>query len=566
MKIRIGSLLIVLFMAFLSLAQSITSEEVHPYSTKYIDNWSETLSDIGNIKWLKTELGLGASEDLVLKRKTEGNTGTHFQYVHLISGSEVIGSGVNLHLYKNGKALLQNYLINATTLSIDPISAETPYLILKNSRLNACYRVLNDDIRQQWEYRNAKGDLILQTDRYQYFKDTTVKAKVFMVNPVNSARTSYGGMYRDFGDQSNDSLEAQQYTVDMYAQFRNDSFFLKHPKFSFQDVSAPFYFDPYTNTTDTFFYTRDNKRFEAVNIFYHLTTYHDQLVDLGFESLMEPVQIDPHGIGGSDNSRFDPLAYTLEYGDGNVDDAEDGEVVLHEYAHSLSTTANYTIGNGKQRDAMEEGNCDYLSKSYSRSVNDYNSYNVFSWDGHNEFWNGFIINSTERYPDDLKNFTNADRDIWSSALMCIYDFIGRETTDELVLEHLSYQYNTATMPDMAEIIMHLDTVLNAGANYEPIKECFVQKGFMQRSVSIEDISTSDQFSVLNSAGFVLGTANAEIKSDEEFNIVIYNVNGQLMREAESVRSFSLSPEEFAKGLYIVQITQAQKQYSLKLIR
>lgn len=564
---RIGSILILGLLSLIANAQSMQNKgELQPYKQWYFTDWKSDISDQSNLNWLKNTLQLAEYEGLKLKKKTTTKAGIHFQYVHTIQNSEVVSSGVNLHLYTNGNALIQQYLISTKSVAVEANPKALPYLILSGTRLLPCERRLNDAKRQQWEYITEFNEVVLKEDRYQYYRDTTVRARVFMVNPVNSAKTSYGGMYVDNGDQTNDSLDGQLQEVEMYAQYRNDSFFLQHPKFKFREVSGPFLFDKYIQTTDSFFYTRNQKRFEAVNVFYHLTNYYNYLKQLGYDSYAEAVDIDVHGIGGDDNSRFDPSSYTLEFGDGNVDDAEDIEVVLHEYTHALSTTANYTTGNSKQRDAMEEGNCDYICKSYSRSVNDHNSYKVFSWDGHNEFWNGFVINSTKRYPDDLKNQINADRDIWSSALMCMHDFIGRETTDELVLEHLAYQFSNSTMSDMAAILLHVDTILNGGSNYSAIKECLVQKGFMQYSASVDKLEALPSHYVKNSLAFALGEGNLLVSDKEPFNLEFYNLQGKLMLQFSGASSYTIEPHQLAKGMYFVKLIQGNQSYSLKLVR
>lgn len=564
---RIGITLILGLLTLFSSAQSKRDNAtIQPYKQIHITDWQSVKSDQSNIAWLKHTLGLSNSESLELRNKTKGVSGMHFQYIHQLDGSEVLSSGINLHLYNNGKALIQSYLINTDLITVEANPLSLPYYVQSNDHLIPCSKRLNQAKRQQWEFVTAYGEVITKVDRYEYFRDTTVRAKVFMVNPVNSANTVYGGMYVDNGDQTNDSLDAQLHEVEMHAQFRNDSFFLQHPKFRFREVSGPFLFDKYIQTTDTFFYTRDHKRFEAVNVFYHLTNYYEYLKQLGFDDYSLEVEIDVHGIGGDDNSRFDPSEYTLEFGDGNVDDAEDIEVALHEYTHALSTTANYTMGNSKQRDAMEEGNCDYISKSYSRSVNDHNSYKVFSWDGHNEFWGGFIINSTERYPDDLKNQINADRDIWSSALMCIYDFLGRETTDALVLEHLSYQFSNATMPDMAEILLHVDTILNSGANYSAIKECFVQKGFMEYFASVSDVQDLPQHMVKNSLAFALGEGDLEVSDKKPFSLEFFDALGKSVLKMSGDSSYHISPDQLSKGMYFLKVVQGNSTYSLKLVR
>lgn len=91
---------------------------------------------------------------------------------------------------------------------------------------------------------------------------------------------------------------------------------------------------------------------------------------------------------------------------------------------------------------LGEGSGDYWAMSYSRSLNQWASnepqYNwMFSWDGHNECWNGRITNYTKKYPSGLTGTIHTDGQIWATALMRIYNRIGKEKTDRIFLEGLS---------------------------------------------------------------------------------------------------------------------------------
>lgn len=85
-----------------------------------------------------------------------------------------------------------------------------------------------------------------------------------------------------------------------------------------------------------------------------------------------------------------------------------------------------------------QGVGDYLAMSYSRSKElwtpaDPEYYWVYSWDGHNEFWDGRITNYEKKYPNGLVGDVHIDGQIWSTCNMKIWDAIGREASDKIHL-------------------------------------------------------------------------------------------------------------------------------------
>lgn len=170
-----------------------------------------------------------------------------------------------------------------------------------------------------------------------------------------------------------------------------------------------------------------------------------------------------------------------------MDDAEDAQVVIHEFTHALIDQAAPDTYLGDDRKSMEEGYGDYLAMSYSEHLTGKKETDVFSWDAHNEFWDGFIVNSPTTYRLRTGKM-NHDREIWSSFLTMIAERIGRTTTDELVLESLYYLQPNITMPEMGSILLHLDTVLHLARNSDVIQSCMMEKEFR---VSNPGTSTND---------------------------------------------------------------------------
>ena len=208
-----------------------------------------------------------------------------------------------------------------------------------------------------------------------------------------------------------------------------------------------------------------------------------------------PIEIDPHGLNGADNSYYLPGPNRIAFGDGGVDDAEDVDVILHEYGHAIQFGQVPGWGGGEEG-AMGEGFGDYWAGSFSISISEFRWYWVFNWDGHNPFWSGRILNSTKHYPEDMTGQIHTDGEIWSAGLMdCLRDAgVGRAVMDNLVLEHHFMIGSSATMAEAAAAIIDADINLFDGAHVGPLLFWLSERGFLD----------PEDFSVLLIAGFGLG--------------------------------------------------------------
>jgi hypothetical protein len=520
--------------------------------------------DVSNAERLEMHIQLSENEELIESFVTTSPFAKHITFKHYKNQKEVLFSGVKLHLYKDGSVMYQVYLSDLHLLDFDP---HLPYLLpTVNGLVSVKKSIIEDVAYPKLNYEDRNGQLLFQEDQYRYVKrDTIANAKVFTINPINSANKSYGGSFVDNGDATNTALNEERKWVQMQVRYENGTYYLESDNMFIDDFSAPNDSNNYEQQTADYDYTRDKSFFEAVNAYYHINSLAEYTKSLGYGSLVKKMAVDVHALGGADNSAYDPNNHTLMFGTGGVDDAEDGEVVTHEFTHSLCELAspNTTIGN--QRKAIEEGICDYYAKAYSRTFNDNTSNQVFSWDGHNEFWSGIDINTNRIFPRDLKNTKDGDRDMYSSALMCVHDFIGRETTNSILLEHFYYLVPNATMPDMATIMLQIDSANFGKRNYSSLKTCFVAAGFMQHGASVDELSSNDNLTVINSSGFSKGTGNLEIRLPDIANWRIYNVLGQLVTE-DKTNHLELNPIDFKSGFYLLTICLLDKTYTLKLVR
>ena len=119
------------------------------------------------------------------------------------------------------------------------------------------------------------------------------------------------------------------------------------------------------STTNTFTYTRDDDRFEQVMAYFWVNQAQEYLQSLGFGSTLpavnaesQDVRIDQYGI---DNSYSTDKKDFIRLGKGGVDDAEDGEVIVHEYGHAVHDSQVPGFGSSLDAGSIGEAFGDYLS-------------------------------------------------------------------------------------------------------------------------------------------------------------------------------------------------------------
>lgn len=280
---------------------------------------------------------------------------------------------------------------------------------------------------------------------------------VFLPDPLSVALVPYGNPYADNNDATNASLDATMSNVTLQdINFTGSVYQLVGPYAEVVDFENPSK-GLFEQATSDFNFNRNDDAFEAVNCYYHIDLSMRYINETLGTSCMPfqyngGVQYDPSGLNGQDNSHYLGGSGRVAFGEGGVDDAEDADVVLHELGHGIHDWL--TGGNLSQVDGLSEGSGDYWATSYSRSLNQWTpadaEYNwMFSWDGHNPFWNGRITNYTASYPSGLTGAIHTDGQIWCSALMRIYDIIGRTKVDKAFLEGLAMTGSNTSQEDAA---------------------------------------------------------------------------------------------------------------------
>lgn len=187
---------------------------------------------------------------------------------------------------------------------------------------------------------------------------TTGTGLVFKVNPVQSS-----------GDESlvdaKDSAGAVPTSEYASVPLRNldGSGYLRGRWVTVESATGT----PAYSATGVFNYNRKDDQFEQVMAYFWVNQAQEYIQSLGFGSRLRPVvqqsfsvKIDQYG---GDNSYQTDKPYRIRLGKGGVDDAEDAEVIVHEYGHAVH--ASQVPGYGTSLDAGSIGEAwgDYLAVS-----------------------------------------------------------------------------------------------------------------------------------------------------------------------------------------------------------
>jgi hypothetical protein len=231
----------------------------------------------------------------------------------------------------------------------------------------------------------------------------------------------------------------------------------------------------------------DSKRgttgFKEAMVYFHIDGAQRYLRSLGFDDINDrPIGVNVSGTI-EDNSFYSPITRSLSFGTGGVDDAEDAEIILHEYGHSIQDAQNPGFGVDGEARAMGEGFGDYFSASFFENRKPARFRHLLgSWDAtaYSDEETPYLrrLDSTKLYPRDKVGEEHADGEIWSACLWQIRDKIGRERMDRLTIAHHYLIGRDATFREAAQALIRADQKLYRGAHKAQITSVFVKRGIL----------------------------------------------------------------------------------------
>ncbi|MDI3402257.1 M4 family metallopeptidase [Streptomyces cavernicola] len=309
---------------------------------------------------------------------------------------------------------------------------------------------------------------------------TAAQARLFMVNPVQSS-----------GDQSlvdgKDAAAAVPDSAYALAPLRNlDASGGLNGKWAYvrSETGEP------AKAADASGYGRADDQFEQVMAYFWVNESQEYLQSLGFGGELpgandraQPVRINQWG---GDNSFFTDKKAEIRFGKGGVDDAEDAEVVVHEYGHAVHHAQVPGFGTSPEAGAIGESFGDYLAVSVGAYADD-----KYGWPAEAELacvadWDSVSysetphclrrIDSDKTYADKVGE-VHADGEIWSRALYDIRRDLGARTADRIIV---NAQFGFA--PDTSFKDAALKTIATAESMYGKAAAATVRAAFQGREI------------------------------------------------------------------------------------
>jgi Zn-dependent metalloprotease len=222
-----------------------------------------------------------------------------------------------------------------------------------------------------------------------------------------------------------------------------------------------------------------------------------------------------------DNSNYTPGGDgrgVLNFGDGGVDDAQDAEIVWHEYGHAvLDNQAQILVGSG-EAGAIHEGWGDYMAATLSTTVpGDPRFYpTIGEWDAssYSSDVPPFLrrVDGSKQYPEDLDGEVHDDGELWSSVLWQLHQSLGRETADRIIFNANFLFPFSVGFEDAAAALVESDLRLNAGANAAQIQTALAAHGLATAPVipGISSVKLKNAKLTIDGSAFETGGAVVEI--------------------------------------------------------
>lgn len=232
-----------------------------------------------------------------------------------------------------------------------------------------------------------------------------------------------------------------------------------------------------------FRFKRQDRAFKEVMVYFHIDRVQRHIQGLGFKNVLNhpiPVNIDGQR---DDNSHYSPSDKDLTFGTGGVDDAEDADIILHEYGHAVQDDQVPGFGASDEGGAMGEGFGDFLAASFFSDAKPKEmKATVGNWDATaysgDEPPNLRRLDSNKKYPKDMDGEVHDDGEIWSACLWELRSELGRKTAERLIIAHHFLLSREAGFEDGANALITADGNLNKRKNEAAIRAVFIRRGIL----------------------------------------------------------------------------------------
>jgi len=250
-----------------------------------------------------------------------------------------------------------------------------------------------------------------------------------------------------------------------------------------------------------FNYSRSDPGFKEVMAYYHIDEAQRYIQSLGFTNLCrKTIKVNVQG-DFVDNSYYNPDTRELIFGTWYIDDAQDADIILHEYCHVMLDEQVQGFGHNWNTCPIAEGFGDFFAACFFAEINGgFNRECVGDWNGVGKIGDCVSrVDSNKHYPEDFLGLDSCDRDgeIWSASLWDIYLKMGgaskikarrlaaRDNAIRLIIESNFNLNINSRFEDAADAIIIADKNIYDGAYEHLIREVLVKRGILLPRVKVE---------------------------------------------------------------------------------
>lgn len=432
------------------------------------------ISEAAARRFLAQQAGLfksgSAMDDLRLSREFESPMGRHFVFEQVYRGIPVHGGQAAVHFNNEGVVVgMTNRLHPVTYVDIMPrfrlgkghpnanlvirIIDQVPHL---------AWRVVVPTEAETWEsFVDAHSGALLDspTDINRYVNGT---GQVFIVNAVVATRDN--SLVDD--NDSATAVPSSAYTLVSLQGLSGNG--LLDGEFASSSAGKK----RVSSASHTFIFDRSKDGFSETMGYYSFDHAQRYIQSLGFTNVNNRQQVFSVNRFKRDNSFYSLNSKEITLGLGGVDDAEDADVIWHEYGHSIQDNQVPDFGSSLEGGSMGEGFGDYWAGTIGAQFSGgFQDTCIAEWDATS--YSSTVppclrrLDSTKHYPEDVVGQVHADGEIWSAALWQIRAAIGAVKTDKAVLQ--------------SHFLLAPDATFNEGAN--ALVTAAINLGYSTREVN-----------------------------------------------------------------------------------
>jgi Zn-dependent metalloprotease len=393
----------------------------------------------------------GDTFDLQLSRHVDSVLGSHFVFEQQYRGVPVYGAQVAIHFNQTGEIIAVNntYEPGVTLNSVEPrlsrsrATARALAVVRGNAQSEPTSDLVvfevNDSFSLAWRIvvptDGPTWEIIVDAQNGQVLSEpldlnryATGSGQVFRVNAVVATQDN---TLQDNRDAASAVPTSAYMIVTLQGLVGNG---LLDGVFASSSKTKKRASDPGNN----FLFDRSDDGFSETMGYYYLDYAERYIQSLGFTNVNNRQQVFSVNRLKIDNSFYATNSKEITFGVGGVDDAEDAEVILHEYGHSIQDDQVPGFGSTHEAGSMGEGFGDYWAASVGAQFSGgFQDLCLAEWDA--TFYSNTNppclrrLDGTKHYPEDLDGEVHDDGEIWSAALWEIRDSIGATNADKAIL-------------------------------------------------------------------------------------------------------------------------------------